>query len=173
MDQARGAVHRPQYTAYPPGGPKLFMRCQSADRRPNFAKCRNLLMSSHATRTKIGSGALRNWRRRQATRLEPPTSLSEAERTVFIALVNSCGPTHFKASDMPLLSRYCEQTVLADLAATTCARKAPWRSQGFSLGYCARESHTRIGGAEHATAAVTASTARSKNIKPPADASGS
>ncbi len=49
-------------------------------------------------------------------RLEPPTSLSEAERTVFIALVNSCDPTHFKASDVPLLSRYCEQTVLADLA---------------------------------------------------------
>lgn len=94
----------------------------------------NLLMSSHATRTKIGSGALRNWRRRQATRLEPPTSLSEAERTVFIALVNSCGPTHFKASDMPLLSRYCEQTVLADLAAiylreegaVAGAKVSPW-----------------------------------------------
>jgi hypothetical protein len=50
-------------------------------------------------------------------RLEPPASLSEAERSVFIGLVTACDPDHFRASDLPLLVRYTESIVLGDQAA--------------------------------------------------------
>src|SRR5262245_63813506 len=50
-------------------------------------------------------------------RLEPPASLSEAERRVFVNLVTACDPDHFRASDLPLLVRYTESIVLADKAA--------------------------------------------------------
>jgi len=50
-------------------------------------------------------------------RLDPPTSLPEAERTIFVDLVNACEPTHFRPSDAPLLCRYCEAAVLAEQAA--------------------------------------------------------
>jgi hypothetical protein len=50
-------------------------------------------------------------------RLEPPASLSEAERSVFVGLVTACDPDHFRASDLPLLVRYTESIVLADQAA--------------------------------------------------------
>lgn len=52
-----------------------------------------------------------------ASRLRPPASLSEAERTVFVDLVSTNKPEHFQPSDMPLLVRYCEATALGDLAA--------------------------------------------------------
>ena len=50
-------------------------------------------------------------------RLEPPASLSEAERKVFIDIVTACEPQHFRAADLPLLVRYVEACVLADQAA--------------------------------------------------------
>src|SRR5262245_65982032 len=50
-------------------------------------------------------------------RLEPPASLSEAERSVFVDLVTACDPDHFRASDLPLLVRYTESIVLAVRAA--------------------------------------------------------
>jgi hypothetical protein len=50
-------------------------------------------------------------------RLEPPASLSESERSVFVGLVTACDPDHFRASDLPLLVRYTESIVLADQAA--------------------------------------------------------
>ena len=50
-------------------------------------------------------------------RLEPPASLSKAERSVFVGLVTACDPDHFRASDLPLLVRYTESIVLADKAA--------------------------------------------------------
>jgi phage terminase small subunit len=55
-------------------------------------------------------------------RLEPPVSLSEAERTIFTALVAACDTRHFQASDLPLLVRYCEACALGDLAATELRR---------------------------------------------------
>ncbi|HEX9072974.1 MAG TPA: P27 family phage terminase small subunit [Pseudolabrys sp.] len=55
-------------------------------------------------------------------RLEPPASLSEAERIIFTALVASCDARHFQASDLPLLVRYCEACALADLAAAELRR---------------------------------------------------
>jgi hypothetical protein len=50
-------------------------------------------------------------------RLQPPSSLSQAEAAIFIAVVKSCDPTHFRHSDLPLLCRFCEMTALADRAA--------------------------------------------------------
>jgi len=57
-------------------------------------------------------------------RLRPPPSLSEAERTVFIDLVASAKPDHFVASDLPLLTRYCEAIVLGDRAAAELRKAA-------------------------------------------------
>jgi hypothetical protein len=50
-------------------------------------------------------------------RLQPPASLSEAERKVFVDLVTACEPQHFRPADLPLLVRYVEACVLADQAA--------------------------------------------------------
>ena len=44
-------------------------------------------------------------------RLRPPPSLNEAERAVFIDLVAAAKSDHFVASDLPLLTRYCEAIV--------------------------------------------------------------
>lgn len=60
-----------------------------------------------AVRSVIGKGP----------RLEPPASLSEAERSVFVGLVTACDPDHFRASDLPLLVRYTASIVLGDRAA--------------------------------------------------------
>ncbi len=43
--------------------------------------------------------------------------MSEPERIAFIEIVNSCDPKHFVRSDLPLLCRYAEASVLAEQAA--------------------------------------------------------
>jgi hypothetical protein len=53
----------------------------------------------------------------QPSRLRPPASLNEAERTIFLNLVTACHPSHFRVSDLPMLSRYCEVVALSDHAA--------------------------------------------------------
>lgn len=67
------------------------------------------------------------------TRLRPPATLGEAERDAFVAVVNSCDPGHFRQSDLPLLCRYAESIVLAELAACELrqgvvigGRVSPW-----------------------------------------------
>ncbi len=50
-------------------------------------------------------------------RLQPPSSLNAAERSVFENLIAATRPDHFIASDLPLLARYCEAIVLGDRAA--------------------------------------------------------
>src|SRR5262245_59623711 len=54
---------------------------------------------------------------RPTTRLNPPATLSNSEQSVFKDIVSACDPKHFRISDLPLLSRYCESVVLADEAA--------------------------------------------------------
>jgi phage terminase small subunit len=68
-------------------------------------------------------------------RLRPPPSLNEAERAVFIDLVAAAKSDHFVASDLPLLTRYCEAIVLGDRAAVELRQAAivdgkvsPWIS---------------------------------------------
>jgi phage terminase small subunit len=69
----------------------------------------------------------------QSTRLSPPTTLSEPERALFIAIVSGCDSDHFREPDLPLLSRYCEAAVLAEQAAFELrngaildGRPSPW-----------------------------------------------
>src|SRR5262245_31690285 len=50
-------------------------------------------------------------------RLEPPRSLSKAERKIFLDLVNAADADHFRPYDAILLCRYCEAVVLAERAA--------------------------------------------------------
>jgi phage terminase small subunit len=50
-------------------------------------------------------------------RLDPPSTLADRERTLFVEIVDACAPTHFHSSDLPLLIRYVEACVLADEAA--------------------------------------------------------
>jgi phage terminase small subunit len=45
--------------------------------------------------------------------VQPPPSLSEAARAVFLDLVSSCHPDHFKQSDVTMLAQYCEAASLA------------------------------------------------------------
>ena len=53
----------------------------------------------------------------QLPRLSPPTSLSEPERALFIAIVSACDSDHFREPDLPLLARFCEAAILAEHAA--------------------------------------------------------
>src|SRR5262245_35438548 len=50
-------------------------------------------------------------------KLEPPATLSPAERQLFVELVAAVDRKHFRPSDHPLLARYCEAAVLAEQAA--------------------------------------------------------
>ena len=46
------------------------------------------------------------------SRLLPPSGLSDQERKIFAATVAACD--HLRASDLPLLRRYCEVVALSD-----------------------------------------------------------
>ena len=50
-------------------------------------------------------------------RLNPPASLSTAERAIFFDVVAACDRDHFRPSDLPLLVRYIEAAALGDQAA--------------------------------------------------------
>lgn len=50
-------------------------------------------------------------------RLAPPKNLSDRERALFIELVSTNTPEHFRPSDLPLLCRYVEAACLAEQAA--------------------------------------------------------
>ena len=58
------------------------------------------------------------------SKLHPPASLSEAERTIFVDVVAATDPRHFRPSDLPLLVRYAEACALGDLAAQELRRGA-------------------------------------------------
>jgi phage terminase small subunit len=59
------------------------------------------------------------------SRLRPPAKLSELERSVFLDVVGTSRPEHFRPSDMPLLCRYCEAAALGDLAAEHLRMEGP------------------------------------------------
>jgi len=61
-------------------------------------------------------------------RIRPPDSLSELEKRVFRALVSQCPADQFRKSDVGLLCRWCELSVMAEQAAfemTTNGRVTP------------------------------------------------
>jgi hypothetical protein len=53
----------------------------------------------------------------QPPRLQPPTTMSDGERAVFVELVEACDRKHFRVSDVPLLAAYCRAIVLEQRAA--------------------------------------------------------
>ena len=53
----------------------------------------------------------------QPVRPSPPAYLSEPERELFFSIVCGCDAEHFRQTDLPLLSRYCEAAILAERAA--------------------------------------------------------
>jgi phage terminase small subunit len=57
-------------------------------------------------------------------RLQPPPTLSAKEREVFQAVVSACDARHFRASDVPLLSRFCELSVMSERAARELRKAA-------------------------------------------------
>ena len=50
--------------------------------------------------------------------VQPPASLSEPAKAVFLDLVSTCDPEHFEASDVTLLGQYCEASALAARSAS-------------------------------------------------------
>jgi phage terminase small subunit len=70
-------------------------------------------------------------------RIRPPDSLSELEKKVFRALVSACPADQFRKSDVGLLSRWAELSVMAEQAAfemthngrvTADGKVSPWFS---------------------------------------------
>jgi len=70
-------------------------------------------------------------------RIRPPNSLSELEKQVFRALVSACPADQFRKSDVGLLCRWCELSVMAEQAAfemthngrvTSDGKVSPWLS---------------------------------------------
>jgi P27 family predicted phage terminase small subunit len=59
------------------------------------------------------------------TRMRPPAELGEEERAVWQQIVVACDAKHFRASDAPLLARYCEAVVLARRAAAMLGAEGP------------------------------------------------
>jgi hypothetical protein len=76
-------------------------------------------------------------------RLTPPASLSKPERLVFVDLVQSCDPNHFRPSDVWLLSRYCEAVVLAEKAARELRRGAVLKGGKVSAWIIVQEKAMR------------------------------
>ena len=54
--------------------------------------------------------------------VQPPPSLSEPARKLFLDLVSSVDPAHFEQSDVGLLCQYCEAQVMAERAAAELQR---------------------------------------------------
>ena len=82
-------------------------------------------------------------------RLKPPGSLGEPERRAFLDLICSVPAGQFRESDLPLLCRWAEATVQAEVAAselqasgmvTADGRVSPW----FSIHQQATKSLTML-----------------------------
>src|SRR6516225_3093476 len=58
------------------------------------------------------------------TRLRQPPSLAEPEAKLFKQIIANCGHDHFQQSDLPLLCRYVEASILAERTAEQL-REAP------------------------------------------------
>jgi hypothetical protein len=57
-------------------------------------------------------------------RLEAPSSLTNDERSLFTEIVAACAPTHFVASDVPILISFVQATLLSRQAVTKAAKDA-------------------------------------------------
>jgi hypothetical protein len=69
----------------------------------------------------------------RSPRLQPPATMSEPARKLFLDTVLGCRPEHFQATDLPLLVRYCEAHAMAERAEAETVREplvddkaSPW-----------------------------------------------
>jgi hypothetical protein len=69
-------------------------------------------------------------------RLKPPASLPKPERQLFLNIVNSLPPEHFRPSDLVLMTRYVEASALAERAAAQL-RLEPVQENGKPSGWLA------------------------------------
>jgi len=54
-------------------------------------------------------------------RLDPPPTLTDPERALFVEIVQACSPKHFVPSDLPLVVSYVQATLLSRQAVTNAA----------------------------------------------------
>jgi hypothetical protein len=57
-------------------------------------------------------------------RLDPPSSLTNDERSLFVEITEASGPRHFVGSDLPLLVSYVQATLLSRQAIKDVAKEA-------------------------------------------------
>jgi hypothetical protein len=92
-----------------------------ARRRPGFTTCRNPLggaQNAAKIRRRTGDYPGQTW----STRLRPPATLSPPASVEFVRIVTTEEAQHFRASDLPLLTQYCEAAALAERAARELQR---------------------------------------------------
>lgn len=70
------------------------------------------------------------FRTKTTTRLVCRPEAPQAVQEAFQRIVGSVDPTHFAASDAPLVERYAEAIVMADLAAEALAKNGPVTPEG-------------------------------------------
>jgi hypothetical protein len=62
----------------------------------------------------------------EALRLPPPSSLNDAERTLFNEIVGACDSAHFRVSDLPLVVSFVQSTLISRAAAHDPDKIALW-----------------------------------------------
>lgn|SRR5262249_2645595 len=60
----------------------------------------------------------------EPSRLDPPATLTKAERSLFVEIVEACSPKHFAPSDMPILISFIQSTLLSRLAIKKAGKDA-------------------------------------------------
>jgi len=99
----------------------------------------------------------------QQARPLPPACLSEPERELFASIVGGCDADHFRQTDLPLLSRYCEAAILAERGAGAPQRCGA-RRQAKPVGRRSGKMRQGYGLPIHAAAFIAAVANRSENF---------
>src|SRR5215475_14354867 len=55
-------------------------------------------------------------------RLDPPVTLTDPERALFVEIVEACSPKHFVPSDLPILVSFIQSTLLSRQAIKEAAK---------------------------------------------------
>jgi phage terminase small subunit len=76
-------------------------------------------------------------------RLRPPARLQGRAKAIFIETVSGCAVGHFRASDLPLLERYCEACALAETAAAKLGVEGAVVDDKISPWFTAHQSATK------------------------------
>jgi len=61
--------------------------------------------------------------------VQPPVTLSDPARKIFLELVASCDPAHFEDADVGILAQFCEAQALAERAAQELQKESPPNSR--------------------------------------------